>query len=80
MTKHHQLLLSKPWKHTTQLLQLLNTPGSAQMLDLCHFPGSWVAPPLWAKGDRVLLVWSEGGRGKPSQLSLTPEVGMAHYH
>ena len=38
------------------------------------------APPSWAKWDRVLLVWSEGSRGKPPQLSLIPEVGMAHCH
>ena len=28
----------------------------------------------------LLLAWSAGGRGKPPQLSLTPEVGMAHHH
>lgn len=39
-----------------------------------------VAPPAWAKGDRVLLAWSAGSRGKPPQLSLIPEVGMAHCH
>ena len=35
------------------------------------------APPVWANQDRVLLVCSAGGGGKPPQLSLTPEVGMA---
>ena len=28
-----------------------------------------VAPPAWAKQDRVLLAWSAGGRDKPPQLS-----------
>ena len=36
---------------------------------------------MWPKWDRVLLAWSAGGgRGKPPQLSLIPEVGMAHWH
>lgn len=36
-----------------------------------------VAHPTEAKWDRVLLTWSIGGRGKPPQLSLTTEMGMA---
>ena len=36
-----------------------------------------VAPPAWAKWDGVLLVWPTGSKGKPLQLSLTPEVGVA---
>ena len=38
------------------------------------------APPVRAKQDGALLVWSIGsgvGWGGPPQLSLTPEVGMA---
>ena len=31
-----------------------------------------------AKQDEDLLSWSAGGRGKPPQLSLATEVGMAH--
>ena len=38
------------------------------------------APPEWAKWDRVLLAWSAGSKGKLLQLSLIPEVGMAHCH
>ena len=33
-------------------------------------------PPAQANHDRVLLEWSTGGRGKPPQLSLTPELGV----
>ena len=33
-----------------------------------------------AKWSGVLLVWSIDGGGKPPQLSLTPQVGMAHHH
>ena len=39
-----------------------------------------IAPPAWAKWDRVPLAWSAGGGGKLLQLSLTLEVGMAHHH
>ena len=36
------------------------------------------APPAWAKWDRVLLEWLVGSGGKLPELSLIPEVGMAH--
>ena len=29
---------------------------------------------------RVLLEWYAGGKGKPLQLFLTPEVGVAYHH
>lgn len=35
------------------------------------------APPGWTNWGRVLLVRSAGSRGKPPQLSLMPEDGMA---
>ena len=38
------------------------------------------APSAWAKWHVVLLAWSAGGRGKPPQLPLNPEVCVAHYH
>ena len=38
------------------------------------------APIVSAKRDGVLLVWSTSSGGKPLQLSLTPEVVMAHHH
>ena len=38
---------------------------------------SLAAPPVWAKRDGGLLTWSTGGQGKPLQLSLTPDVGVA---
>ena len=46
----------------------------------------WCSPPTptpaWAQWNRVrvLLAWCAGGGGKSPQLSLTPEVGMAHGH
>ena len=43
-------------------------------------PTMAAAPPTWAKRDRVLLAWCTGGGGKPLQLSLAPEVGMACHH
>ena len=33
-----------------------------------------------AKHDGAHLAWSTGSRDKTPQLSLTPEVGMAHQH
>ena len=38
------------------------------------------APPVWTKLDVVLLVWSTGGRGKPPQLSLTPQCSRDTTH
>ena len=34
---------------------------------------------MGAKQDKVLPAWFTDGRGKPSQLSLAPEVGVACY-
>ena len=85
-TKHNMLLLSLPWEYTHPTASATKCSG--------QFPDTWslslpktlqlgaagAAPPSWAKWDRVLLAWSAGGRGKPPQLSLIPEVGMAHCH
>ena len=85
-TKHHMLLLSLPREHTH--------PAAATAKYSGQCPGTWslslpktlplgaasAATPAWAKWDRVLLAWSVGGRGKPLQFSLTPEVGMAQHH
>ena len=38
------------------------------------------APSMWFKWDRMLLVWSAGCSGKPQQVFLIPEVGVAHCH
>ena len=38
------------------------------------------APPAWAKWDRVFLSRSAGDGGKLPQISLTPELGVAHRH
>ena len=68
----------------------LKLPATAKCSGCC--PDTWslslpkilqlgatdMAPHAWAKWNRVLIAWSEDGRGKPPQLSLTPEVGVAH--
>ena len=65
---------------------LPNSLDSAQMLDHSFFPrllktgAAAAAPTAWARWDGVLLAWSAGGGGKPPQLSLTPEVGVACHH
>ena len=85
-TKHDTLLPSPPWKH--------NRPAAATAKCSGQCPDTWslslpktlqlgeagTASHAWAKRDRVLLAWSAGGRGKLLQLSLTPEVGVAHCH
>ena len=38
------------------------------------------AHPAWSKWDKVLLAWSAGDGGKPPQLTLIPEVGVARHH
>ena len=86
VTKHRLLLVSLRWEHTHLLLPLPNSLGSAPILDHCPFPGNLqlgaacAAPPGWAKREGMFLAWSTGGGGKPPQLSLTPEVGMARHH
>ena len=37
-TKHHTLLVSLPWEHTTLQLPLSNALGSTQTLGHCPFP------------------------------------------
>ena len=74
-----------PGNTPTLQLPLPNALGSAQTLGHCLFPKpttrkGWCSTSFMAKWDRVLLEWSAGGRGKPPQLSLIPEVGAAHCH
>ena len=88
-TEHHPLLLSVPWEHTRP------ADATAKGSRCClHMPdhltskdpatrklgGNCAVPPMWAKWGVVLLAWSTVGGGKQSQLSLTPEVGVAHHH
>ena len=86
MTKHDMLLLSNPWKHTGPVTAPAKCSGHSPHASSLSPPrilqlgAACVAPPVWAKEDSVLLGWSTGGGGKPPQLSLTPEVGMACYH
>ena len=82
-SKHYALLLSFPWKLTCC------AAATAKCSRQC--PDTWflslpktlqlgaagVALPARAKWDRVLLEWSSGGGGKPPQLSLALEVGVA---
>ena len=52
---------------------------SLSLLENLQLGAVGAAPPSWAKWERVLLVWSAGGRGKPPQLSLILEVGVANH-
>ena len=63
-------------------LPLPNALGGAQILGhwTLQLGAAGAAPPVGAKQDEVLLAWSTGGGGKPLQLSLAPEVGVACYH
>ena len=80
-TKHHILLLSIPWEHTHPADATAKPDTSSLSLPKTLKLGATdAASPEWAKWDRVLLAWSAGGRGKLLQLSLIPEVGMAHCH
>lgn len=85
-TKHYTLLLSLPWKHTHYAASTAKHSGwrpdtwSLSLSKTLQLEATGTAPPAWAKWDRVFLVWSAGGRGKPPHLSLLPEVGVAHCH
>ena len=85
-TKHHMLLLSLPWEHTHPAAATAKCSGwppgtwSLSLPKTLQLGATGATPPAWAKWDRVFLVWSAGGRSKLPQLSLIPEVGIAHYH
>ena len=84
--EHHLLLLLLPWGHTCTAAATAKCSG--------QYPDAWslsiprklklgaacAAPPVGAKQDEVLLVWSSECRVKPPQLSLAPEVGVAHHN
>ena len=80
-TKHHMLLLSLHWEHicpegaTAELSGQHPDTLSLSLSKTLELGAAGAAPSAWAKWDRVLFSWSAGGRGKPLQLSLTPEVG-----
>ena len=81
--KHHTLLLSLPCKYTHPASATAKCFG--QHPDTCSLSLRWnlqleevcAAPPAGAKQDEVLLA---GVRGKPQQLFLASEVGVAHHH
>ena len=85
-TKHHTLLLSLSWEHTYPAAATAKCSGqwpdtwSLSLPKILQLGTTGAVPSAWAKWDRVLLIWSAGGRGRPPQLSLIPEVGMAHCH
>ena len=80
------LLLSLPWEHIYLAAATAKCSGrqpDTWSLSLPKTPqlgAAGTAPPTWAKWDRVLLAWFAGIRGKPPQLSLFPEVGVARCH
>ena len=53
---------------------------SLSLCKMLQLGAAGAVPPAWAKWDRVLLAWSAGDKDKPPQLSLIPEVGVAHCH
>ena len=85
-TKHHMSLLSLPWEHTRPAAATAKRSGRHQDTWSLSLPktvqlgAAGAAPPVWAKWDRVLLVWFAGSGGNPPQLFWIPEVGMAHRH
>ena len=85
-TKHHMLLLSLPWEHTHPAAATAKCSGwcpdtwSLSLPKTLQLGAAGAAPPAWAKWDRVLLAWSAGDKDKLPQLSLIPEVGVAHCH
>ena len=83
-TKHHTLLLSLPWEDTRPAAATVKSSGqhpdtwSVSHLKILQLGAANAALPLWAKWDRGFPAWPAGSRGKLLQLSLTPEVGVAH--
>ena len=80
------LLLSLPWKHTCLAATTAKCSGwhpdtwSLSLPKTIQLGAVDAEPPMWTKWDRGILAWPAGGRGKPPQLSLNPEVCMAHCH
>ena len=85
-TKHHTLLLSlqleqtRPATATAKYSVQCPDTLSLSLSKTLQLGAAVTLPPAWAKWDRVLLVWSAGGKVKLLQLSLIPEVAMAHCH
>lgn len=85
-TKHHMLLLSLPWEHSLPAAATAKRSGwwpetwSLSLPKTLQLGATGAAPSMWFKWDRVLLVWSAGCSGKPWQVFLIPEVGVAHCH
>ena len=83
-TKHHMLLLSLAWEHvhtaaiTTKCTGQLPVTWSLSIPRNLQLGAACAAPPVGARQDKLLLLWSAGGRGKLPQLSLILEVGVAH--
>ena len=77
--KLHVIALT-PWEHTCPAAATGQCPddSSLSLSKTLQLGAAGVAPPTWAKWDRVLPAWSAGDGRKPPQLSLTIEVGMAH--
>ena len=69
-TMHHTLLLSLPWEHTHPAAATAKHSGwrldswSLSLPKTLKLGAADVAPLVWAKWDRMLLVWFVGGGGK----------------
>ena len=63
-----------------QMLWAAPRDGHLSLLKTLQLGAAGAAPPVGDRQNRVLLVWSACGGGKPPQLSLTPEAVMARSH
>ena len=85
-TEHNLLLLSLVWEHTHSAAATAKCSGQCSDALSLSLPrnlqlgAACAASHLGANQDKVLLAWSTGGGGKLPQLSLAPEMGMAHHH
>ena len=86
-TKHHMLLLSLLWEHThpeAVTSKCSGWPPDTRSLSLpktLQSGATSAAHHTWANWERVLLSPGlQAAGGKPPQLSLIPEMSMAHYH
>ena len=86
MTEHYLLVLSLSCEHIHPAVATAKCSGqgthtlSLSLPQILQLGAACAAPPVWVKWDGVILRWSAGGRGKPLQLSLTSDVGKAHYY
>lgn len=83
--KHHMLLLSLPWDHTCPAATTAKcsewhpVTWSLSLPKTLQLGAAGAALPSWAQWDRVFLCGLQVV-GANLQLSLIPEVSVAHHH